>query len=383
MGRPASGKLCSYPEQIRQLIKEIREEEPGYGSHSILAELIHRYGYEASSLPCRSSLAAYLKEQGLTKSYEHHSALPKPDRLQVQAPHDLWQLDGRGNEWVADLGAIALLDIKDIYSHSYVSCFPAPISSMKGHPNTDQYQQGLRLGFLSFGLPKVVQADHASVFNENNSKSPFPTRLHLWLIGLGIELIHSRVHQPTDQAAVERAHEILYNQILKGKTPFKNWKQLFDKCQKRKQALNYQIPSRSCANQAPLIAMPEAKHSKRFYCLQRETQLIELNRIYQFLAKAKWYRKVAGNKMVFLGGQSYYIKHGRPKEELEISFCSNCQHLLFQNDKELLIAMHPIKGLNKSNLMGDSAKSFVIPNFQLQIPFHHKDRVDTTFLDLV
>ena len=109
--------------------------------------------------------------------------------------------------------------------------------------------------------------------------------------------------------------------------------------------------------------------------------MIQLKRIYQFLGNGKWFRQVAGNKMVFLGGQAYYINNAKPKDQLQITFCANCQHLLFQNDNELLIALHPIKGITKNQLMGRRAEIFNIPNLQLKIPFDWEDRVDTTFRD--
>ncbi|MEZ4919332.1 MAG: hypothetical protein R2792_09515 [Saprospiraceae bacterium] len=69
-----------------------------------------------------------------------------------------------GNEWVENVGAIALLDIKDVFSHVYVGCFPALMASMKGHPDTDNYQTALRLGFMEFGLLKLVQVWTMQVF---------------------------------------------------------------------------------------------------------------------------------------------------------------------------------------------------------------------------
>lgn len=381
MGRPTKGVLSTYSESLRNLIKQIRRKEPGFGAKSIKAALIHQYEYSEQELPSVSRIAAYLTALGFSQEYEKHNPLPKPSIVSPEIAHDLWQLDGRGNEFVPNVGAVALLDIKDVFSHAYIACFPALMKSMQGHPNTDDYQVALRLGFMEFGLPKRLQTDHASVFIDNNSKSPFPTRLHLWLIGLGIKLFFSRVHQPTDQAIVERSHQVLYNQILCGTTPFKDWEHLFDKCQKRRFALNYQIDSDACNNQPPLIAQPKAKQSDKDYSWQKEEDMIQLSRIYQFLAKGKWFRKVAANKMVFLGGQSYYIKNAQPKEQLQITFCSCCQQLLFQNDKELFVALLPIKGICKKSLMGNRAQNFNVPNVQLKIPFDWSQKVDTTFRD--
>ena len=380
MGRPKQGSLSSYPQPLGDLVKQIREEDSGYGAQSIHAELQYKYGYSREELPSHSTIAAYLKEQGLTKRYEPHSSHPKVT-VEVKEAHDVWQLDGRGNENIPNVGAITLLDVKDVQSHAYVSCFPAQMQSMKGHPNTHNYQTALRLGFLEFGLPKLVQVDHASVFYDNNSKSPFPTKLHLWLIGLGISLFYSRVHRPTDQGMVERSHEVLYQQILKSKTPFRDWEHLFEKCNQRRKALNYQIDSHATNNQPPLINNPKARYSKRPYTLQNEPNIIDLNKIYDFLSKGKWFRKVAGNKLIFLGGQSYYIRNAQPKEQLEITFCKHCQFLLFQNDKELLIEMKPIQGINEEILMGSIANFYSLKGFQLQIPFDFDDKSDTTFLE--
>ena len=378
MGRPKRGILSTYPSTLRTLIKQIRTKNPGYGASTIRSELIYHYGFKASELPGLSQISAYLKAAKLTRLYEHHSALPKPNEMNVKFAHQLWQLDGRGNEKVGKLGAIALLNIKDVLSKAYISCYPAPIRSMQGHPCTADYQKVLRLGFMDFGLPLGLQTDHASVFYDNNTKSPFPTRFHLWLIALGIELIHSRKYRPTDQAVVERAHEILYQQVLRNTDTPNNWEELFKRCQHRRQALNYHIPSRSCNDQPPLIARPNARKSNRDYAWQAEADFLQLKRVYQYLNKCKWYRKVAANKMVFLGGHAYYIKQATPGEQLEILFCESCQYLIFKNDQALLVGLKPIKGISKEDLMGDAQK-IGLPNCQLTLPLFKENWGDTTF----
>lgn len=384
MGRPKSGYLSSYPQSLRDRIVLMRQLEEGWGPKTILAELKNLYGYVDNDLPNRSSIAFFLKQEGLIKNYERHSDLPVPPFGGAKEAHDLWQLDARGNE-VAKTEkeelTIALLDIKDVFSKTYVCCFPAQMSSKRGHPNTNNYQIALRLGFIQHGMPKRVQVDHASVFCENTTKSPFPTTLHLWLVALGIDLCYSRVHQPTDQAHVERSHEVLYNQILKGEKTFKNWETLYAKCQERRNALNNYLPSVSCNELAPLQDNPNAKHSGRDYNPHKEMQLLDMSKVYQYLDKCTWYRKVANNNTISLGGQIYYLGLAKKRAQVKITFCSSCNYLLFQNDKELLIAQIPIKGLNKSKLIGQWDDIFNVPSLQLAIPFEWENKVSTTLLD--
>lgn len=313
--------------------------------------------------------------------YEKHSDLPVPPYFTLSRPHELWQLDGRGNEDVKGVGLIALLNIKDVFSAVYVSCFPAQMKSMQGHPDTDSYQMALRHGFHKFGLPDQIQCDHASVFHDNRSKSPFPTRLHLWLIGLGIELLYSRVHQPTDQANVERSHQILFNQTVRSAKPYKNWKHFYEKCQKRLHVLNNELPSRSSNELPPLKCHPGAQHSGKWYFAQKEGDLLNMDNVWLYLATCKWYRMVASNKTVSLGGQVYYIPNTKPREQLVISFCSQCKFLMFRNAENVLINISPISGIDKSVLIGKMNDFFNVPALQLKIPFYWNDEVCTNFLD--
>lgn len=361
--------MSTFPKEYETLIVGLRTKNEGFGPNSILEEIVDLYKISDKKLPKGSTIAKYLKEKGYVKRYEKNSLMPAVSYSLPKAPHEIWQLDGRGNEEALGIGTIALLDIIDIFSSTYIQCFPAKISTIHGHPDTSDYQTALRLAFIEFGLPLRLQVDHASVFYENKSKSPFPTLFNLWLVGLGIELFYSRVHRPTDQAKVERSHQTLYNQILKRKTPFVNMENLIDYCNKRRNKLNYRLPSRSNNGKAPLLAHPTAKHSTRNYTPCREAELIDLNRVYQYLAKGIWYRRVASNKTICLGGQVYYISGSIPKTEFKITFCAASKNLLFHDVKDHFITQLPIKGISMDLLLVNLERVYQIPNLQLTIPF--------------
>lgn len=385
MGRTQIGFLGTFPDALKTLIRAIRSKNQGYGAKSIIAELIHKYGYLENDLPCKSILAAFLKEESFTKRYEPHSDLPSTIKLlkPPTRPHERWQLDGRGNETVGGVGVVALLSIKDVFSTLYVCNFPAVMKSLEGHPNTSDYQTALRIGFTERGLPESLQVDHASVFYDNKTKSPFPTQLHLWLVALGVELIYSRVHCPTDQGMVERSHETIYNQVLKGQVKFNSWEHLYKKCRERLHYLNNFIESSSCDNKPPLVLCPKAIHSGKYYNPYEEISILNMENVYKFLSECKWYRNVASNKTVSLGGQVYYLANATNKQQLEITFCPHCKYLMFHDDKELLIAMLPIKNINPNSLMGNLGDFTKINGLQLPLVFDwDKQKITTTFSDL-
>lgn len=382
MGRPKTGALGSFPAALGQRLKQMRSTDQGWGPTTLLVELQVDEKWRHTNLPSRSTIGRYLKQEQLSKRYEVNHPLPVQNCQSPKQAHELWQIDGQGQVQVEAIGPISMLNIKDVHSRVYVCSFPAQLKSMQGQPGTSDYQTAMRLGFIQHGLPQSLQSDHASVFYQNKSKSPFPTPFCLWLISLGIKPCFSRVNQPTDQGQVERAHQTLFDQVLRRNVPYTNWEALFRRCESRRNRLNKDIPSTATENLAPLIKFPEAKHSQSYYHPSKEAQLIDLKKVFAFLAKSKWYRQVSTSKAVWLGGQAYYLAQAKAKEQVLITFCETDQHLVFQNDKELVLHRLPIKGINKERLMGNLASLALFPGLQLELPLSWEaHKTNTTFWD--
>ena len=68
--------------------------------------------------------------------------------------------------------------------------------------------------------------------------------------------------------------------------------QLWQGLDARRARLNHDIPSRVLGGQAPLQAYPNASHSGRHYRPEWEANLLDLNRVYQYLATYRWFRLV-------------------------------------------------------------------------------------------
>jgi hypothetical protein len=154
---------------------------------------------------------------------------------------------------------------------------------------------------LAIGLPRRLSFDRGTVFFDNTTTSPFPPRLHLWLLGLGVEVGFTRVRRPTDHAQGERLHQTMTLQALLGQS----WPDsitLWTGLDARRMMLNAHIPCRTLGGQAPLQAYPQAGHTGRFYQPEWEADLLDLTRVYRYLASCRWFRRVAQNGSVALGG---------------------------------------------------------------------------------
>jgi len=189
MGRPITGPLGTLPVGMREAILQMRRTHPEWGSTTLLAELRVDPRWTDQPLPSRSRIAALLGTEKLTHRYQKHSRLPTPAIQPEGAPHDEWELDAQGSMHVAGVGKVSLISILDVVSRLKVESYPCLDTT---NPPLEAYHLMLRRAFLTTGLPRRITFDHGTVFYDNTSPSPFPTRLHLWLLALGIDVCFTR-----------------------------------------------------------------------------------------------------------------------------------------------------------------------------------------------
>ncbi len=374
MGRPKRGALSSFSMEIRETIIRWRTEHPGWGADTLYAELEQHPCFVGQKLPSSASINRFLQENGFSKPREKHNQLPDSDREQTGAPHEVWEMDARGYQYIPDVGMITLINLNDRFSHVRLLSYPCQLGEKRviRHANTADYQVALRLAFTHWGLPASLQVDHESVFYDNKTKSPFPTTLHLWLRALGIRLTFGRVHRPTDQAITERSHQLWAGQVLDGQC-FSDWQVLYDSLQNRRDFLNYHLPCASLKRQPPLRACPQAKHSSRMYRPECEADILDLQRVYEYLAQGKWFRRVSANGTFSLGGNVYYIGTKWQRHQLEIRFDAAEQKFLCYDEPGHLIKQIAWKGDLHQSLMGNALPTFNLPSFQLHLPFAWDD----------
>lgn len=370
MGRPPKGALSTFPAPLRETLRRWREAHPGWGPKTLRAELGQDSAFKQQKLPDPSSIGRFLREQGLSRPYERHSQLPEEKKTAAQAAHEVWEMDARGYEYVPDVGVITLINLNDRFSHLRLLSYPCWLGHKRcqRHADTTDYQIALRLAFTDWGRPQRLQVDRESVFYDNTSKSPFPTRLHLWLLALGIQLTFGRPHQATDQAMTERSHQLWAGQCLQGQQ-YPAWQHLYLTLQQRRQFLNKTLPCASLDDQPPLQAFPQAAHSQRPYRPEWEAELLDLDRIYTYLAKGRWFRLTSAVGTFSLGGQVYYLGTEWKRQQLDITFEATNQQLHCHDEAGQLVKQLPIQGITVDNLMGDELAFIHLPVFQLALPF--------------
>lgn len=383
MGRPVSGALGSFPSDLRDTLRKWRTLHEGWGACTLHTEL-KASEWAEKGLPGVASIHRFLHQENLTRPYKHHTQLPEIVQSQTNSPHEEWEMDARGHSRVAEVGIIMLIQINDIFSHARLLSYPCWVGDQRltHRPSTEDYQQALRLGFSDWGLPDRISVDHDAVFYDNDNPSPYPTRFHLWLIGLGIGLCFGRKGIATDQAMTERSHQLWDRQVLRGQS-YDTWKALYWALRKRRDFLNHQLPCSSLGGKPIDEVYPHIYRPRRLYRPEWEEDIFEPERIHQYLAQSRWFRRVSSVGEISLGGKVYGLGKEWARDEIEITFDPDAKKLLFLNAKRTAQKSADLKGCTKAELMGELKPYHNLPDFQLCLPFSWQDWRQTQLHDLL
>jgi len=370
LGRPRTGELSTFPRVMGQTVQAWRKKHPGWGPKTLRAELEADEEFREHPLPSLRSLARFLKAEKLTRDYERHNPLPEPAGTAPQAPHEEWEIDAKGPQKIAGVGIASLINLNDCYSHVRLLSYPCLVGKerVERRGTTEDYQMVLRLAFSKWGLPDRIATDRDSVFHDNTSKSPYPTRLHLWLLALGVSLSFGRPNCPTDQGMTEWSHQLWEHQVLEGQS-FVDWDHLYHMLLTRRDFLNCRLPCSSLGDVPPLVAYPQAQVPRRLYRPEWETELLDLSRVYEYLAQGRWFRRSGKGGVLAIGCRFYTLGQTWQNQQVEITFDATDQHLVFLSADGNHSKRIPVKGITRQELMGEMGPLVNLPLFQLALPF--------------
>jgi transposase len=369
LGRPAQGALAQVSAEMKTTLLELRDHHPGWGPQTLQIELRKDPRFAGRKVPSRARIAAYLKEQGKVRKYHRHAELPEPQTEALQRPHQEWEMDAQGVTTVAGLGQVSFINLLEVYSHISIDSH-ACLHVRRAR--CQEYQALLRRAFIHYGLPEQISLDHDSVFYDNKSASPFPSVIHLWLLGLGVQVRFIHLRPPQEHAHIERHHQTIGGQAFIDQT-FSDETLLQRSLQARILFLNQDYPTRALEGQPPLCAFPQARHSGRSYTVEAEEQMLDLQRIDAYLQAGRWFRQVTAIGIFTLGGYNYNVTTQFGGQTLEITFNAATRKLICLPEKGTTAFQLDLQGVTKSVLMGNGLAFPSYLPFQLALPFASPD----------
>jgi len=374
MGRPATGPMAETDPRVRYVALRLKRQHPTWGAVYILKKMRDRPSLQGQLLPDATTLWRYWRSFG-DRLWPHRQ--PAETKLpQAGVAHGVWQMDAKESVPVAGVGVVTIHQARDEFGRATVMHRVHPAQAPEHRVvklTTEQVQQDCRIAFSQWGLPDAIQTDRASIFLDQDA-TPYPTRLTLWWVGLGIEhrLIPRRT--PKRNGTVERSHRTLRDREFEGA----------DDLQQQVDAdwyeLNAECPSRAkgCHGQPPLVAHPELLTPRRPYQPEWEPALFDLTRVEAYLVQQNWLRVVSQVGQVSLGGYRYGLGIAWAGQTVSIHFQAAAREFVFtqlrpERKRELRQpALAPIRlsaqGLSIEALTGLPVALAELPTRQLMLP---------------
>jgi transposase InsO family protein len=186
---------------MEDAVLNVRGDHPAWGGRKIRSRL---EALGKVNAPAASTITDILKRNGWIDPKESlkHKAW---QRFEADEPNELWQMDFKGHFEAAQgrCHPLTVLDDHSRYSLGLEAC-----QDEKG----ETVRQCLLDIFRRYGLPKQILVDNGSPWGSDQDH-PY-TPLTVWLIRLGIGIIHARPYHPQTLGKDERFHRTLKAEIL-------------------------------------------------------------------------------------------------------------------------------------------------------------------------
>jgi len=214
--------------EVEELVVAVRKEHPRWGGrkiHRVLRDEGH------VGVPAPSTITGILRRWGLLSPVAEPRGF---QRWQREAPNELWQMDFKG--WFSLESGMrchpfGLLDDHSRYNLALGACPNEQTETVRGL---------LQAAFGAYGLPREILCDNGSPWG-NDRGQPW-TPLTVWLVDVGVGVIHSRPFHPQTAGKEERFHLTLDWEVIKRRDSWQTYQQVQDAFDRWRVIYNHKRP---------------------------------------------------------------------------------------------------------------------------------------------
>jgi putative transposase len=217
-------------------VLRVRDAHPAWGARKI-ARCLERDGVAP---PAASTVHEILRRNGriVAPAGGARASL----RFEREQPNLLWQMDFKGWVTLADGTRCHPLTIVDDHSR-YAPCLKACADqrglTVKAHLTTT---------FRRYGLPEAIFVDNGAPWGTSGGERW--TKLGVWLLKLGVNVLHSRPYHPQSRGKNERFHRTLAAEVL-ALQRFRDFDELQRALDRWREVYNFERPHEALAQEVP------------------------------------------------------------------------------------------------------------------------------------
>jgi transposase InsO family protein len=278
------------PAEIEERVLELRADHPCWGGRKLRRLLEWD---ELKPIPAASTITEILRRHGKLDGPGAGEARAFI-RFEHPEPNDLWQMDFKGHFAMASgrCHPLTLLDDHSRYALELGACADERTATVRGR---------LERLFRGNGLPRRILADNGSPWGTAGPERH--TKLTVWLLDLGIGIVHGRPHHPQTQGKEERFHRTLKAELLAGRSfaglddaqvAFDAWRDVYNN-RRPHEAIGMEVPA-SRYRPSPR-AMPDAVSSPEYESDAQVRKVDEKGRVQFKGRKFRFSRAFVGRRV--------------------------------------------------------------------------------------
>lgn len=227
------------PEAMEQRVLDLRDKHPAWGGRKI-HRVLRNEGIVG--VPPPSTITEILRRHERLDPEESRKHRPW-QRFEADKANDLWQMDFKGHFAMADGKRCHTLTILDDHSRY---CIGLRACENERRPTV---REQLTAIFRCYGLPERFLVDNGPPWGTG-----FPrrlTRLGVWLVQVGVTIVHTGHYHPQTIGKDERFHrtlgdEVISQQVIRdlihAQQCFDPWREVYN-FERPHEALDLEVPS--------------------------------------------------------------------------------------------------------------------------------------------
>lgn len=223
---------------VEQQVVMLRQAHPAWGGRKLRRRLLDK-GVE--DIPSPSTITEILRRHGLMDPAEASKHMPY-QRFERAAPNELWQMDFKGHIPLAvgRCHPLTVLDDHCRYSLGLAAC---------GNETGLTVRTQLTAIFRRYGLPDAMLTDNGSPWAGRTTGDY--SAFEVWLMRLGVQMLHGRPFHPQTQGKDERFHRTLKVEVLQARRfadlahcqqAFDAWRRVYNE-ERPHEALGLDVPA--------------------------------------------------------------------------------------------------------------------------------------------
>lgn len=274
---------CQTGASMESAVIDLRSAHPAWGGRKLRRRLADQ---GLSGVPSASTITEILRRKGMLS--QRDSSNTASQRFERSRPNELWQMDFKGHFGMVNGSRCHPLTVLD--DHSRFSL----VLEACGHEQGSLVQSVLSSAFRLYGLPESMLMDNGSPWG-NDRQNPW-TELTVWLLRLGIRVLHGRPYHPQTQGKEERFHRTLRAEVLQGRI-FADLEESQKRFDDWRPVYNFERP-----HEALDLAVPGSRYQVSARCYPEQLPEMEFSPI-------DVVRKVQKRGEIWFRGESWFLSN--------------------------------------------------------------------------